>query len=55
MFFNQDAMEKSLEELKVLYKENVILIRAKQSFEQNSGKYRKRIKPKITKNHKDAI
>jgi hypothetical protein len=55
LFFNRDAMDKSLEELKVLYKENLIPIRPKRSFERNSGKYRSRIKPKITKNQKDAL
>ena len=55
LFFNKDTTDKSLEELKVLYKENLIPIRPKRAFERNSGKYRARIKPKITKNQKDAI
>ena len=55
VFFNQDATGKSLEELKVLYKENLIPIRPNRSFERNIGKYKARIKPKITKNQKDAL
>ena len=55
LFFNKDATGQSLEELKVLYKENLIPVRPKRSFERNIGKYRTRIKPKITKNQKDTL
>ncbi|MDO5968244.1 hypothetical protein Q4Q35_00340 [Flavivirga aquimarina] len=48
-------MEKIIIELKELFKENQIPIRPNRSFERNSGKYRSRIKPKISKNQKDSI
>ncbi len=44
-----------VEELKALFKSHLIPIRPDRKFERNSGKYRSRIKPKITKNQKDAV
>lgn len=44
-----------VEELKSLFKSNLVPIRPNRKFERNLGKYRTRIKPKITKNQKDAI
>ncbi|MEW4925792.1 IS4 family transposase [Algibacter sp. 2305UL17-15] len=55
LFFTEKSMEKVIYELKVLYKENQVPIRPNRSFERNTGKYRTRIKPKITKNQKDSI
>ena len=55
VFFSSESMETALLELKNLYLKNLIPIRPNRSNERNSGKYRSRIKPKITKNQKDTI
>ena len=55
LFFTENSMEAIIIELKRLFKENQIPIRPNRSFERNSGKYRSRIKPKVTKNQKEAI
>lgn len=44
-----------VEELKHLFKSHLIPIRPQRSNERNVGKYRTRIKPKITKNQKDTF
>ncbi|MFV8344749.1 transposase, partial [Flavobacterium sp. ZB4P13] len=55
LFLTSKSIEKSFEDLKQLYKENLIPIRPNRSFEINSGKYRNRIKPNVTKNQKDSF
>lgn len=55
LFFTENSMEKVINEIKKLYLKNQIPIRPNRSFKRNSGKYRSRIKPKITKNQKDSI
>lgn len=42
-------------ELKALFISHLVPIRPNRKFERNPGKYRSRIKPKITKNQKDAV
>ena len=42
-------------ELRELFKAHLVPIRPNRKFERNQGKYRARIKPKITKNQKDAV
>lgn len=44
-----------VEQLKDLFKSHLVPISNNRKFERNSGKYRSRIKPKITKNQKDAV
>lgn len=44
-----------VEELKDLFKSHLVPIRPNRKFERNPGKYRTRIKPKVTKNQKDAV
>jgi len=44
-----------VEELKSLYKSHLVPIRPNRKLERNPGKYRARIKPKITKNQKDGV
>ena len=44
-----------VEELKSLYKSHLVPIRPNRKFERNPGKYRSRIKPKVTKNQKDGV
>ncbi len=55
LFFENNGEENALEELKTLFKKNLIPIRPNRSFPRDAGKYRKRLKPKVTKNQKDAI
>jgi len=55
IFFLEDSMSKAVDQIKKLFLENQIPIRPDRTFERDSGKYRTRIKPKITKNQKDAI
>ncbi|QAA83107.1 IS4 family transposase [Aequorivita sp. H23M31] len=44
-----------VEELKSLYKSHLVPSRPNRKSERNPGKYRARIKPKITKNQKDGV
>ena len=44
-----------VEELKSLYRSHLVPIRPNRKFERNPGKYRARIKPKVTKNQKDGV
>ena len=56
LFLNQRPSGNDMvEELKQLFKAHLIPIRPNRSNERNSGKYRSRLKPKITKNQRDAI
>nr|WP_247672750.1 IS4 family transposase [Aquimarina sp. MMG016] len=55
LFFTENSMENVVEKIKKLLLEHQVPIRPNRSFKRNSGKYRSRIKPKITKNHKDSI
>jgi hypothetical protein len=43
------------EKLKHIFKSHLVPIRPNRKFERNTGKYRSRIKPKITKNQKDGV
>lgn len=51
----QSDNENIVEELKKLFKSHLVPIRPKRAFDRNTGKYRARIKPKITKNQRDAV
>tara|TARA_R110000868_G_scaffold407592_1_gene689180 strand:+ start:301 stop:1476 length:1176 start_codon:yes stop_codon:yes gene_type:complete len=44
-----------VETLKSMFKSHLVPIRPNRKHERNSGKYRSRIKPKITKNQKDSV
>src|SRR5690606_18324145 len=56
LFSNQKTTgDDIVEELKILFKSHLIPIRPNRTFERKSGKYRSRIKPKITKNQKDTL
>lgn len=48
-------LEKVFEELKIVFLKETIPIRNNRNNPRNVGKYRTRLKPKVTKNHKDAI
>jgi len=55
LFFTKNSMDIVIDEIKKLFIEHQVPIRPNRSFLRKSGKYRARIKPKITKNQKNAI
>jgi hypothetical protein len=48
-------MEGIVEQLKTLFKQELVSIRPNRHNKRNIGKYRRREKPKVTKNQKDTI
>lgn len=55
LLIKEAPLESILTELENLFLENTIPIRENRSNKRNTGKYRVRSKPKVTKNQKDAI
>lgn len=55
LFFSNTNINDVVAQLKALFKQNLIPIRPNRSNQRNIGKYRRRERPKITKNQKDAI
>ncbi|GAB1858748.1 IS4 family transposase [Flavobacteriaceae bacterium MHTCC 0001] len=55
LFFSDNPMEKTFEQLKELFLKHQVPIRPNRSYNRSSGKYRSRIKPSVTKNHKDSL
>jgi len=55
LFLSETSMENTVEQIKKLFLEHQVPIRPNRSLERNSGKYRSRIKPKVTKNQKDVL
>jgi hypothetical protein len=55
LFFSGNEMDETIKELKALYKKHIIPIRPNRSNLRNVDKYRKRLKPKVTKNQRDAV
>lgn len=55
LFLSDKPMNQITEEIKNLLKKHTIPIRPNRNYERNNGKYRKRTKPRVTKNQKDAI
>jgi len=55
LFFSDKDMETIMDELRYLFKRHLVPIRPDRSFQRNANKYRNRIRPKVTKNQKDAI
>lgn len=55
LFFNKGDMEQTVKELKDLFRSHLIPIRPERSLPRRIGKYKNRIKPKVTKNQKDTI
>jgi len=48
-------MKNIIMELKTLFKQHLVPIRHNRHQQRDTGKYRRREKPKVTKNQKDAI
>jgi len=55
LLFSNTDITSVIEQLKILFKQNLMPIRPNRSNKRNIGKYRRRERPKITKNQKDAI
>ena len=55
LFFNNENMQDVFDELKILFKKELVPIRPNRSNLRNIGKYRRREKPKVVKNQKDTI
>lgn len=55
LLYKKAPLESIFHELEGLFLKNTIPIRTNRSNSRNMGKYRCRIKPKVTKNQKDAI
>lgn len=55
LFFSKKHMENSFLELKTLFKKHLVPIRPNRNQKRNTAKYRRREKPKVAKNQKDAI
>jgi hypothetical protein len=55
LFFSNTEMEDIVNQLKILFKQELVPIRPNRSNKRNIGKYRRREKPKVTKNQRDSI
>jgi len=55
LFFSKNEMEDTIRELKILFKKHLVPIRPNRSNSRDVDKYRKRLKPKVTKNLRDAF
>ena len=55
LFFSKNKMEDTIIELKTLFKKHLIPIRPGRVNPRDVDKYRKRLKPKVTKNLRDTI
>lgn len=55
LFFSDKPIEQITDQIKELLKKHTIPIRPNRKYERDNGKYRKRTKPRVTKNQKDAF
>jgi len=55
LFFSKNDMEDTITELKFLFKKHLVPVRPNRSNSRDTDKYRKRLKPKVTKNLRDAF
>jgi len=55
LFFSDKPMEQITDQIKELLKKHTIPIRPNRKYERDNGKYRKRTKPRVVKNQKDAF
>ncbi len=55
IFFSDKPMQQITAEIRPLLKRELVPIRPNRSNQRICGQYRKRLKPHVTKNHKDAI
>lgn len=55
LFLSNREIDVVFSELKDVFRKNLIPIRPNRSFERHKDKYRNRVKPKVTKNQRDAL
>lgn len=55
LFLAEGSTEIAVSEIKKLFKRHLVPIRPNRSYIRNIGKYRRRIKPKVTKNQRDTL
>lgn len=55
LLYKEAPLDKIFQELEALFLQHTVPIRNNRSVDRHVGKYRARIRPKVTKNHKDAI
>jgi len=55
LFFSDKEMDVIVSELKELFKKHTVPIRPYRKYDRNTGKYRKRDKPKLLKNNKNTF
>jgi hypothetical protein len=55
LFLDGGSTQAAVSELKELFKKHLVPIRPNRSYKRNMGKYRRRIKPKVTKNQRDTF
>nr|WP_240614825.1 IS4 family transposase [Polaribacter filamentus] len=55
LFFSNTDMEAIVEQIKILFKQELVPIRPNRYYQRNIRKYVRREKPKVTKNQKDSI
>lgn len=55
LFFSENDIDDTIQELKILFKKHLVPIRPGRSYPRDVGKFRKRLKPVVTKNQRDAI
>jgi len=55
LFFSKKEMDSIVNELKDLFKKNLVPIRPGRKYDRNKDKYKHRIKPKMFKNMKDTV
>ena len=55
LFFSKTDMEDIIAELKILFRQHLVPIRPNRKQQRDTAKYRRRERPKITKNQKDAV
>lgn len=55
LLYRQAPLDKIFQELEALFLNHTVPIRSNRTIERHVGKYRARIRPKVTKNQRDAI
>lgn len=55
LFFNQSEQENLVENLKQIFKKHLVPIRPGRKEPRNYGTYRRKVKPKVTRNQKDTF
>jgi len=55
LFLTEESIEVVVSKLKELFKKHLVPIRPNRTYKREMGKYRRRIKPKVTKNQRDTF